>query len=177
VRALHDLTEAPRGFFRVNGSLELGDGLRFNNPYRLSSELGSTAESVSRTASYVDLAASITYGPARGLAHGFGVHLCTAMEGVPQQVVTPSYVAEYRTRDARWLLGGRFATPIVVTPDTTMGLELAATAAYFFTGKIGVGAELVGDVFYGAATPTTGISAYPILSAQLGVVFAQELLP
>ena len=36
-------------------TLALGDGLRFNNPYRLSTPLGKTPESVSLTAAYYDL--------------------------------------------------------------------------------------------------------------------------
>ena len=42
---------------------------------------------------------------------------------------------------------------------------------------IGVGAELVGDVFYGAGTREVEHPAYPVLSAQIGVTGTYEVLP
>ena len=40
-----------------------------------------------------------------------------------------------------------------------------------------VAAEIVGDVFYGAGTREVATPAYPVLSAQLGLVLAVEVLP
>ena len=40
----------------------VGDGLRFNNPYRLATILGSQAQSLSRTATYADLGAAVVLG-------------------------------------------------------------------------------------------------------------------
>ncbi|HVY46120.1 MAG TPA: hypothetical protein VHB21_09585 [Minicystis sp.] len=174
--ALREVTANPGGFVRLSGAVEIGDGLRFDNPYRLSTELGGGSAALSRTSSYVDLAASLTYGPARGLAHGFAVHLSLGLEGLGQQVVTPSYELEYRPRAAA-LLYGRFGTPVVLTPDPGMGFELAAGFGWFVTARVAVAGELVGDLFYGAGTLQSGVTTYPILSGQLGLLFEQELLP
>jgi hypothetical protein len=176
IKTLRTLSAPPGGFLRLSGALELGDGLRFNNPYRLSTELGQGSTSLSRTSSYLDLAASAVYGPARGLAQGFAVHLSLGLEGVSQQVVTPSYQVEWRRRVGT-LFYGRLGTPIILAPDPSAGGELAFGAAYFFTGRIALAGELVGDLFYGAGTHARATTTYPILSAQLGVLFQQELLP
>jgi hypothetical protein len=174
--AFRALSASPGGFGRLSGSLELGDGLRFNNPYRLATELGDGAQTVSRTSSYLDLAASYAYGPQRGLAHGFSLHLSLGLEGVKQQVLTPSYLAEVR-RSPRWAFSARLGTPIVLTPDPTFGFELAAGCGYFVTSRIAVHGELVGDLFYGAGTLERRTTTYPVLSGQLGLLFEQELLP
>src|SRR4029434_8552424 len=60
----------PGPYYDFFGTAMLGDGLRFNNPYRLSHELGSSGESLSTTAPYLDLAIGATFGKARGLEHG-----------------------------------------------------------------------------------------------------------
>ncbi|RYE94889.1 MAG: hypothetical protein EOO75_00750, partial [Myxococcales bacterium] len=44
------------------GTATLGRSLRFNNPYRLETPLGSTPESVSLGASYLDLSAAALLG-------------------------------------------------------------------------------------------------------------------
>src|SRR4051812_8838246 len=52
------LTPRPvRGYRHWLGGAYLGRGLRFNNPYRLRSELGDGAQSLSLTATYLDLQA------------------------------------------------------------------------------------------------------------------------
>jgi hypothetical protein len=174
--AYRALASPPGGFGRLSGSLELGDGLRFNNPYRLATELGDGARNVSRTSAYFDLAASYAYGPQRGIAHGFSLHLSLGFEGVQQQVLTPSYLAEVR-RSARLMLYGRLGTPIVLSPDPSFGFELAGGGGWFVTSRIAIAAELVGDLFYGAGTLERRTTTYPVLSGQLGLLFEQELLP
>ncbi len=176
VAAFRALVAPPGGFGRLSGSVELGDGLRFNNPYRLATELGDGPRTVSRTSSYFDLAASYAYGPQRGIAHGFSLHLTLGFEGVQQQVLTPSYLAEVR-RSTRVMLYGRFGTPIILSPDPSFGFELAAGGAYFVTSRIAIAGELVGDLFYGAGTLERRTTTYPVLSGQLGLLFEQELLP
>jgi hypothetical protein len=64
-----------------------------------------------------------------------------------------------------------------VTPDTTWGLEGAAGAVLFLTAGIGLAAELVGDVFYGAGTREVAVPAYPVLSGQGGLWLSWEMLP
>src|ERR1700746_2748096 len=69
-----DESHAPTG--RKTGWVDLfatafvGDGLRFNNPYRLSTVLGSDAQSLSRTAVYADLGGALVLGGPLALARG-----------------------------------------------------------------------------------------------------------
>ena len=67
--------------------------------------------------------------------------------------------------------------PIVVSPDVTWGFEAALGGAFFFLGGVGVVAEIVGDVFYGAGTRDMATATYPVLSGQLGFIGAYEVLP
>jgi hypothetical protein len=164
-------------YFHVFGSLSLGKGLRFNNPYRLATPLGDSAESLSLTAVYYDLALGLVRGPARGLAHGAVVHLSLAAQGIPQQVLSLSYTALGRMNDGRTLLLGRAGLPIILGPDLSGGLELAVGAAYMITSGIGVQSELVGSLYYGAATQERSVTTIPVLSAQLGLFIAYEVLP
>src|SRR5690606_1296249 len=60
------------------GSLALGRGLRFNNPYRLERVLGDDAESLSLSALYADVSAGMAQGDPSGLQHGLAVHLSLA---------------------------------------------------------------------------------------------------
>jgi hypothetical protein len=153
----------------------LGDGVRFNNPYRLATPLGSDAESLSRTAPYIDVGIAATFGHPLGLQHGAALRTSVAVHGVGQVVMAPSYLAWRRWRSLA--LYGRAGVPIVVTPDVTWGLEAGLGATWFFLGGFGIAAELVGDVFYGAGTVERSAATYPVLSGQLGFVVAYEVLP
>jgi hypothetical protein len=163
------------GYVQLFLTTFFGDGLRFNNPYRLSTPLGSDAESVSRTAPYIDIGLGATFGNPLGFQHGATLRTSAALSGVGQVVMTPSYLG-YR----RWsslALYGRAGIPIVVTPDATWGLEAGLGATWYILGGIGVAAEMVGDVFYGAGTRDKATVTYPVLSGQLGFVVAYEVLP
>lgn len=159
------------------GSLSLGKGLRFNNPYRLATPLGDTPESLSLTAAYYDLALGVVRGPARGLSHGAVAHLSIAAQGIPQEVLSVSYIALERLDNRRTLLFGRFGIPIILEPDLSGGLEAAVGAAYMITAGIGVQGELVGSLYYGAATQDRSVTTIPVLSAQLGLFIDYEVLP
>ncbi len=153
----------------------IGDGLRFNNPYRLATPLGDDAESIARTASYVDLGAAITLGDPRALQHGLAVRTSVALEGVRELGFTPSYLLYRRWRSLAAY--GRLGIPMIITPTTNAGLEAAGGGVWFFRAGVGVAAEVIGDLFYGAGTREAARPAYPILSAQLGLVVAYEVLP
>ncbi len=170
------LAPADGAYLHLMGALALGRGLRFNNPYRLATPLGKTAESLSLTASYADLSVSGTLGDPDGLQHGLSMHLSAALAGVPQEVLTPSYMAAYRLPPRFWVWG-RAGLPVVLEPDANVGYELAAGGAWLATAGIGATAELVGDLFYGAATQDKPVTAIPILSLQIGVVVDVEVLP
>lgn len=161
---------------RVFGSFELGRGLRFNNPYRLSTQLGQTAESVSLTAPYADLGLGIAFGAPDGLQHGGALHASFALAGVQQAVITPTYLLAYRGPNP-FLAYGRLGPSFVLMPDPTIGGEIAAGFAWFFTGKVALAGELVFDVYYGAGTYDVGIATYPIVSGQLGLLIDHEILP
>ena len=153
----------------------VGDGLRFNNPYRLSTVLGSSAESLSRTAMYTDFGVAMALGDPTRVAHGLAVRTSIALEGVPQAVLTPSYLVLHRW--GPWGAYGRAGPTIVLSPDTSWGLEGSAGALWFLRAGIGLSAELVGDIVYGSGTHEVAVATYPILSAQAGLWLSFEAMP
>ena len=159
----------------VHAAAFFGDGLRFNDPFRLATVLGSSAEEVSRTSSYVDLAASITLGDPRKFQPGFSLHVSLALEGVQQTAVAPTFVVYRRFRDLAAYARAGFS--IVATPETTWGMEGALGGIWFVRGGIGLVAEIVGDLFYGAGTREVSAAAYPVLSGQIGLTVAWEVIP
>ena len=152
-----------------------GDGIRFNNPYRLATVLGSQAESLSRTAAYADAGLAALLGDPGRLALGVAFRVSFALEGVQQAVMTPSAIALHRS--GAWGLYGRAGVPIVASPDVTWGLEGAAGAIWFAAAGVGLAVELVGDVFYGAGTQQVAVPAYPVLSTQVGLWLSWERMP
>jgi len=175
--ALSTTPEPERGPY-VHGfaALGYGRGLRFNNPFRLQTELGDGGESLSLTAGYLDLGVGATLGNAHGLQHGAIAHLSYATDGVRQEVLSLSYLALYPlTRD---LLGfARAGFPLVMEPDVSVGFELGAGAAYLVSSGLGVSAELVSSLFFGAATWEHDPNIFPVLSLQLGAWVDYEVLP
>src|ERR1700733_1730099 len=129
--------EPPGTYAQLFATSFVGDGPRFNNPYRLATPLGSSAESVSRTAAYADLGAAVTLGNPAGLQHGVAMRMSFALEGVRQAVLTPAYLAWKRWR--AWAVYGRAGLPIVLSPDATWGLEAGGGAGWFGGGGGGVG--------------------------------------
>jgi hypothetical protein len=167
-------TPAPR-WIDLTATTFIGDGLRFNNPYRLATVLGSTAQSVSRTAGYADVGAAVSLGDPARSAHGIALRVSIALEGTRQSVLTPSYLLLHRF--GPWGGYARAGVPVVMSPDTTWGLEAAGGAIWFIRAGIGIAAELVGDVFYGAGTREVATPAYPVLSAQSGLWLSWEAMP
>jgi hypothetical protein len=161
----------------VNGllSLAIGRGLRFNNPYRLETPLGDTAESVSAAATYLDMGIGVSFGR-REFRHGALVTGSVALQGIGQFVLTPSYLGQLALTES-WGLRGRVGVPIVVAPDTTAGLEASVGTSWLMAYGLGALVELVGDVFFGAATDQTSITTIPMLSLQVGVFFDHQVLP
>jgi hypothetical protein len=156
------------------GALAIGRGLRFNNPYRLATPLGDTAESVSLSATYLDLGAGILFPAAARLEHGAAFDAVLALDGIAQLVLTPAYLLQYdATR--RWALRGRLGIPIVVAPDSSLGLEAGLGSRFELAYGLGLTAELVGSVFFGAATEQKSVTTIPILALQLGVCFDRSV--
>jgi hypothetical protein len=169
--------EGSSAYWHGFGSLALGEGLRFNNPYRLSTPLGKTPESVSLTAAYYDLGLGVVRGPPSGLAHGAMLHLSVAVQGIPQQVLSLSYIALERVGDGRTLLFGRAGIPIILQPDLGGGVELGFGAAFMISAGLGVQSELVGSLYYGAGTLDRSVTTIPVLSGELGLFVDYEVLP
>lgn len=176
-RAAASLTMPPLGSYaRLLGGMALGRGVRLNNPFRLSTQLGDTAESLSLTATYADAFVGAAFGDPSGLEHGVAVHGAMAIDGIAQEVVTPGYLALLPVA-RRWVLTGRLGLPIVIEPDANVGYELAVGALVWLSASWGLGAEAIGTVFQGAGTPETGSTVIPIVSLQLGGVYQFEVLP
>lgn len=167
----------PRGrYFRILSGVAFGRGLRLNNPYRLQTELGDDARSFSLTATYLDLSAAIALGAPDGVQHGVTLHGSIALDGIAQEVITPAYLVVYQPAP-RWLVSGRAGLPVILEPDANVGFEVAARGGMLLTGSLGVAADVVADLFYGAATLDTGRSAIPVVSVQLGAFYQYEGLP
>jgi hypothetical protein len=154
----------------------LGESLRFNNPYRLHQELGDSAESLSLTPPYLNLKIGGTTRRAGLLSHGAELDASFALSGVPQEVLTPSYVILFHATP-RWSFRGRGGIPIVVEPDFNAGFEVAAGGILFLTGALGVTLDAVGSIFFGAASIDTSRPAIPLASLELGMVYEYEVLP
>ncbi len=177
VRARRELAafDDKPGYVQFQLKSMVGTGLRFNNPYRLATPLGKDAESVSRTPTYLDVGAAALFGGPTRFQHGAELGFSFALEGVRQAVVTPAYVVSRRKGDFAAML--RIGTPIVLTPNVTVGGELALSGTYFFRAALGIRAEMVGNLFYGAGTVERAVPAYPMVSIALGLVVAYEVLP
>jgi hypothetical protein len=156
-------------------SLAVGRGLRFNNPYRLERPLGDDAESVSLAATYLDIAAALLFGQ-RDFRHGASLGGDVALQGIGQLVLTPSYLAQFGLSDTLGVVG-RVGVPIVVAPDTSLGLEAAVGSNLALAYGLGAQLELVGSVYFGAATDETSITTIPMISLQLGVFFEHGVSP
>jgi len=164
------------GYEHWLGGVYLGRGLRFNNPYRLQTELGDGPESLSLSATYLDVHLGRTFSAPDDFEHGMAVHFSIATDGIRQEVVTPSYLLVKRL-SARVLSYGRAGFPIVLEPDLSVGLEAGLGAAYFFSPNFGIGGELDASLFYGAATIERSLTLIPVASLALGVFFDWERLP
>lgn len=152
-----------------------GTGFRFNNPYRLSSQVGEDATSLSTIDPYFDVSANFVFGPVGLPQHGVSLHVGAPVVGVFQPFITPSYILAYRG-DLPVLLYGRVGTPMLLSPDFNLGAELAGSASYFVTPGIGFTGEVMLDLFYGAATLETQASTVPVLALSWGVIVDVEFL-
>ena len=164
------------GEYRLMAGMGIGRGIRFENPYRLQTELGHDAESLSLTATYLDLSVAALLAGGQRVFHGATVHVSFALDGVSQEVVTPSYLLQVRPTP-RWAVLGRAGLPIVVEPDANVGFEVAGGGIYYVTAGLGVSASLVGSLFFAAATLESSRPAIPILSMEVGAVYDYEVLP
>ncbi len=165
-----------QGYGHWLGGLGVGRGLRFNNPYRLDTVLGEDAESLSLSATYLDLHLGRMFSDPDGFEHGVTLHLSIATDGIRQEVLTPSYLL-LRRLSPRVLSYARLGVPIVLEPDASVGLEAGLAGVYFFTANLGIGAELDFSIFYGAATIEEAATMIPMTSLSLGVYFDWETLP
>lgn len=168
--------ESGRPYVHSFSSFGYGRGIRWNNPYRLQTSLGDTTKSASLTAGYFDASLGAMLGDPNGLQHGAVFHLSFSANGISQQVLSLSYIGSLPLGPSA-LAYARAGVPFVLSPDTGIGVEVAAGAVYFLTGAIGVNAELVQSLFVGAATWEHDPSLYPITSLQLGLWFDYEVLP
>jgi hypothetical protein len=158
------------------GEFMLGKGLRLNNPFRLATPVGDDPDGLSFTAYYLDLGVGAVFGPPAGLQHGGEASLSIATDGIAQQVMSLSYVALHPL-GSQALVRGRAGLPIIIGPDANVGMEIAGGAAWLFTGGLGLTAEVVGSLFYGAATPEKSSTAFPVLSLEIGIWIDHEVLP
>jgi hypothetical protein len=177
LRSFRKLSAEPGGYARVLITGAFGRGFRFNNPFRLETQLGKTERSLSLTAPYHDVGLGLLFGEPDGIQHGGALRLSIALEGVEQQALGVSYLIAYRDPDLPVLGYGRLGLSILTAPDPNVGGELAGGVAAFFTGGFGVHAELVGNLFYGAGSLEAQYTVVPVLSLQGGIITELEVLP
>lgn len=163
-------------FSHLYGTVALGRGLRFNNPYRLSTVLGDDAESLSLTAPYTDISLGALFGDPRGFQQGVQLSTSLALQGVPQQVLAPGYAVAYRL-GPRGQLRSSLSLPWVLQPATNVGLDVAAGGAFMVFAGIGLAGSVVFSLYEGAATDQRAATLIPILSFQAGVTVDYEVLP
>lgn len=168
--------QAPREPYRhLVSTLSVGQGLRFNNPYRLSTQLGES-ESLSASAPYVDFGVGGLLGAPDGLQNGALLRFSVAATGIPQEVLTPNYLALYRFRGGLMAFA-RVGLPVVIRPDANLGGELGSGAAFLVQAGWGFNAELSYSRFLGAATRERNASAIGLLAVQAGLWLDYEVLP
>jgi hypothetical protein len=163
-------------YVHLLGAGAVGRSLRFNNPFRLEEPLGTTPESVSLAAAYLDVSVGAFLGLPWGGQHGLWVHHSAALTGIDQAVLAPSYAYLWRF-DRGHALYGRVGPSLVTSPEVNVGAELGAGGVYMVSGLFGFNAELVGSAYYGAATRQVAATLVPLLSLQVGVVLDWEVLP
>lgn len=155
---------------RWQAGAAVGKGLRFNNPYRLPTPLGSTARSLSLAAAYGEFSAAALWPGGFGERQGARLSLGLALEGIGQWVAAASYVALFElSRD--WELVARAGVPVVVAPDVSLGGEAALGLRISVSDGLKLESELVGDLFGGAATAQRAVTFYPLLSFQMGITY------
>lgn len=164
------------GFGRVLIHSHFGRGLRFNNPFRLEQQLGDTEQSVSATAPYHDIGLGFALGDADLVQHGASVRLTLGLDGVSQQAFSLSYLATWQP-DPAFLTYGRVGINVLTAPDANLGGELGLGGVFLFTGAFGLNLEVVGNLFYGAASFESELTPVPILALQGGLIFNYEVLP
>lgn len=157
-------------------TFKVGRGLRLNNPYRLSTPLGSSAESLSLTAPYSDFGLAVLFGDAEGFQQGGIVSLSLSLTGVPQQVLAPGYAALFRF-GPRLQARGSLAFPILLQPEANIGADASVGAAWMFLAGLGLVSDVVFSLYEGAATDQHAATLIPVLSVQLGLTIDVEVLP
>jgi hypothetical protein len=160
---------------RLLAALSVGKGLRFNNPYRLATPLGDTPESVSLSATYLDVGLAALLPAVPRLEHGVALDVLLALDGIGQLGLTPSYLLLFEPRPS-FGLRGRLGLPLVVAPDTSIGIEAGIGAQLPVAYGFGLTGELVGTVFFGAATEQKSVTTIPMLAVQLGLCFDERVL-
>jgi hypothetical protein len=163
-------------YLRSQVDVGLGKGVRFNNPFRLQTQLGSTAESLSLSAAYLDLRAMAQTGNPFGWHYGVAVSASLAVEGISQQVITGSFATGRPLSDYFWL-NGSLGCPLILGPDLNAGLELGVEASYWPRAGWGMYLGGVWDQFWGAATDESEAVSIPIVALQAGISVRYEVLP
>jgi hypothetical protein len=173
--AIPTIAQGP--YVHTFGAVGYGRGLRFNNPYRLQTELGRDAQSVSTTAGYLDFSLGAALGAPNGFQHGLVTHLSLAVNGIGQQVLSASYIMLHPLVRQELVGYVRAGLPLILGPDFSLGLEGGAGAAYFFSSAFALTGEAIFSMFAGAATWEHDPTWWPIASFQLGLWVDYEVLP
>lgn len=176
INATQPRTCEPLCYVQLFADVGAGKALRFNNPFRLQTQLGESAQSLSATATTLELKLGAVVGDPFGWHHGLSIAVAVAVEGVPQQVVSPAYQFAVPLGTQLWWRG-HVGPAIVTQPDTNVGLEAGLQLLGLVRAGIAPYLGVVYAQYWGAATDQTQASVIPILGAQAGVSVIYEVLP
>jgi hypothetical protein len=163
-------------YARTQLDVGVGKGLRLNNPFRLQTQLGSSAESLSLSAAYLDLRGAMLLGDPFGWHYGGALSVGLALEGIAQQVVTPAFSTGSPLSE-QFFLAALVGCPLVLGPDFNAGVELGLELSYWPRAGWGFYSGVLWDQFWGAATDEASAASIPILALQMGVSLQYEVLP
>lgn len=175
-------SEAVSAPMRVYGRLGVGLGIRLT--------VESEFQQERLAPSYIDLAGGVVLPGAGRLRHAFQLGVSGNLDGdgsalvgvepFTQWVITPSYVVRIGLNDDPVpfaQLTARVGVPLSLSPDFSVGAEVAVGGQFMFLAGLGAYAELGYSVFFGATDRSESLSVHHLLAVTAGITIDFELLP
>ena len=130
---------------------------------------------------FIEAFGAVVFPTAHAIRHGAGLGVGLNLTGdgsydegidpITQLVLAPHYQLYWRL-DEDFVLTGKVGVPFALTPEPSVGLEVAPGAAFMITAGLGLYVELSLSTYLGAGT-----SFHPFGSAEGGIFVDYEVLP
>lgn len=130
---------------------------------------------------FIDAFGAVVLPSSEVWRHGFGLGasfnlvsdggILEGVDAFQQFVFTPSYLAYLRFSDD-FVAHGKFGVPWVISPETSLGLQLDLGITGLLTSSLGAYVEFGLAAFLGAED-----TIHPTLSAEVGISIDYEVLP